>query len=316
MNGPVIAARNLTRSFGKNVVVRNVSFEVPGGAIFGLLGPNGAGKSTIIRMLCGVLRPTSGTGSILGIDIVKDAEAVKQRFGYMSQKFSLYSDLNVVENIRFYARIYGLSLPKQREREAAVIQLTGIAPYVERLARQLSGGWKQRLALACALVHEPDVLFLDEPTAGIDPVARRDLWDLLFQLSGLGKTMLVTTHYMDEAERCTHVGYMHQGRLIALGRPNDLKRSREVSPVGTRRLELVCQEPALALSRCRSFPGILDATMFGDTLHLLVAEDCTNEMILRTLCPGDSEAKLRPIGATLEDAFVFLSRKHAAENAA
>lgn len=316
MMDPVISTREMTKQFGTAVVVRSVTFDVPRGSIFGLLGPNGAGKSTIIRMLCGVLRPTSGTGQVLGADIVRDPEAVKRRIGYMSQRFSLYADLNVLENIQFYARIYGLSPQKRREREAAVINLTGLEAYADRLAGKLSGGWKQRLALACSLIHEPEVLFLDEPTAGIDPVARRDLWDLLFDFSHRGITMLVTTHYMDEAERCTHVGYMYQSRLIAVGKPAELKRSPEVNPAGTARYELTCQVPAEALARARRLPEVRDSTMFGDTLHLLVANELTREQLVGLICPGDATAAARLIGPTLEDAFVLMSRSQNPEEAA
>ncbi len=316
MSQPVITTSELTKRFGDNTVVRAVTFEVPRGSIFGLLGPNGAGKSTIIRMLCGVLRPTSGTGSVLGVDIVQDPEAVKRSIGYMSQKFSLYADLNVVENIRFYARIYGLPPAKQREREEAVIAITGLAPYVDRLAGKLSGGWKQRLALACSLIHEPQVLFLDEPTAGIDPVARRDLWDLLFDFSHRGITMLVTTHYMDEAERCTHVGYIYQARMIAVGKPIDLKMSPEVNPPGTARYELTCREPAASLAIARHSPSFRDATMFGDTLHLLASNQLGPDDIVRMVCPDDATATIRPIGPSLEDAFVLMSRSRTAEAAA
>jgi len=309
MNEPVIHVDRLTRRFGEFTAVREVSFDVDRSAIFGLLGPNGSGKSTIIRMLCGVLRPTDGRASVLGVDVAADPEGVKRRIGYMSQKFSLYADLSVVENLDFYGRIYGLPPERLGKRQNEVIELTAIQPYRDRLAGQLSGGWKQRLALACALIHEPEVLFLDEPTAGIDPVARRDLWDLLFELSHRGVTMFVTTHYMDEAERCTHVGYIYLSRLIALGKPEALKAAPEVTPTGTRRYEVRCAHPATALARARGLPQIRDATMFGDTLHLLVDESLSPEAILRTIAEGDATGECRPVEPTLEDVFVLLSRR-------
>ena len=312
MSDPVIQTRDLTRRFGKVVAVRQVSFEVPRAAIFGLLGPNGSGKSTLIRMLCGVLRPSEGSGSVLGIDVSRDPEAVKRHIGYMSQRFSLYADLTVRENLEFYARIYGLRGRRQRQREEAVVRLTGIEPYIDRPAGNLSGGWKQRLALACALIHEPQVLFLDEPTAGIDPVARRELWDLLFALSARGVTMLVTTHYMDEAERCSHIGYIHMSRLIAMGRPDALKASPQVTPAGTHRLELRCARPAAALARAHAMDGIRDATLFGDTLHVLADQSVPLEKLVRELAPDDPSASVRPIAPTLEDVFVIMSRAEAA----
>lgn len=312
----VIRVERLTRRFGSFVAVREISLDVPRAAIFGFLGPNGSGKTTLMRMLCGVLQPSDGGGTVLGHDIRTQAELIKRRIGYMSQKFSLYADLSVLENLRFYARVYGLSRDRMREREAAVIALTGIGPYAERLAGQLSGGWKQRLALAAALIHEPEVLFLDEPTAGIDPVARRDLWDLLFELSHRGVTMFVTTHYMDEAERCTHVGYIHLSRLLALGRPDELKRLPDVTPQGTRRYELRCAEPAGALAAARRATGIRDATLFGDVLHVLVDESLDVDALRAALAPDDPAASCRPIAASLEDVFVLLSRKYAEAGAA
>ncbi len=316
MSDAVIRTSCLTRRFGEVVAVGGVTFDVPRAAIFGLLGPNGSGKSTLIRMLCGVLRPSDGTGSVLGVDIGANPEAIKRRIGYMSQKFSLYGDLSVTENLRFYGRIYGLDADRQRRRERAAIELTGLGPYVDRLTAELSGGWKQRLALACAIIHEPEVIFLDEPTAGIDPVARRDLWDLLFELSHAGVTMFVTTHYMDEAERCTHVGYIYQSRLIALGRPGDLKVMPEVTPAGTVRFEVTCADPPAALAAAKKLPEVRDATLFGTAVHLLVAEGLSAESLLGRIAPGDAAAACRPIGPTLEDVFVLLSRRETAKGAA
>ena len=311
MNEPVIRTERLTRRFGDFVAVREATFDVDRSSIFGLLGPNGSGKTTLIRMLCGVLRPSEGTGTVLGVNVRDNPEAVKRRIGYMSQKFSLYADLSVTENLEFYGRIYGLSAARQREREEAVISLTGLQPYIQRLGRELSGGWKQRLALACALIHEPEMLFLDEPTAGIDPVARRELWDLLFELSHRGVTMLVTTHYMDEAERCTHVAYIYMSRMIALGRPDELKAAPDVTPPGMRRYEVTCASPTAALARARTVPEIRDATMFGDALHVLAVEELPPERILESIAPSDAEAAFRPISPTLEDVFVTLSRAQA-----
>lgn len=315
MDEPAIHVERLTRRFGSVVAVREVSFDVPRAAIFGMLGPNGSGKSTIIRMLCGVLAPSDGTGAVLGIDIRRDPEAIKRRIGYMSQKFSLYSDLSVTENLQFYGRIYGLNTARQHRREDAVMELTGIRPYADRLAGQLSGGWKQRLALACALIHEPEVLFLDEPTAGIDPVARRELWDLLFTLSDRGVTMFVTTHYMDEAERCTHVGYIYMSRLVAVGSPKTLKASPEVTPPGMRRFEVQCAAPTTALAEARRVEQVRDATMFGNALHILVADDLPPQALIERIAPGDATASYRPVAATLEDVFVLVSRTEAGKEA-
>jgi ABC-type multidrug transport system ATPase subunit len=303
-----IRTDRLTRRFGQVVAVREVSLDVERGRIFGLLGPNGSGKSTLIRMLCGVLRPSGGDAQVLGFDVNREPEEIKRRIGYMSQRFSLYNDLTVSENIRFYCRVYGLAAARQRQRSQAVVELARLEPYADRPAGHLSGGWKQRLALACALVHEPDVLFLDEPTAGIDPVARRDLWDLLFTLSQQGVTMFVTTHYMDEAERCTHVGYIYLSRLIALGRPQELKSLRQVTPSGTQRYEVTCAEPGDALKRAGNVAGVRDATLFGQTVHVLVDEGVTPEELAAEVAPDDGSASARQIAPSLEDVFVVLSR--------
>jgi ABC-type multidrug transport system ATPase subunit len=280
-SAPVIDVSHLSRRFGSLTAVGDVSFTVRRGAIFGLLGPNGSGKSTIIRMLCGVLEPSAGEASVLGHDVARESEAIKRRIGYMSQKFSLYGDLSVRENLEFYGRIYGLDTERLAERSRAVQELTGIASRIDQLAGTLSGGWKQRLALACALIHEPEVIFLDEPTAGIDPVARRDLWDLLFELAGRGVTLFVTTHYMDEAERCSDVAYIHMSKLVVCGRPDELKELPAVTPAGQRRWELEVPNPTENLSALRRMPGIADATLFGQTIHLLAEESIGEADILR-----------------------------------
>jgi ribosome-dependent ATPase len=304
----VIQLDHLTRRFGELVAVDDVSFTVRRGAIFGLLGPNGSGKSTVIRMLCGVLAPSDGWASVLGYDADAESEAIKRRIGYMSQKFSLYNDLTVRENLEFYGRVYGLDRERQRERSAAVLQLTSMGDQLNQLAGTLSGGWKQRLALACALIHEPEVIFLDEPTAGIDPVARRDLWDLLFQLAGAGKTLLVTTHYMDEAERCTDIAYLYQSKLIVLGRPDELKALPEVTPAGTRRWELELPAPSTYLGRLRQMHGVLDGTLYGQAIHVLARNELSGEDMLRQLEVPTEMTKARPIEPTLEDVFVTLTR--------
>jgi len=309
-----ITANGLTRRFGALTAVDGVSFGVEGGTIFGFLGPNGAGKSTVIRMLCGLLRPTAGGGTVGGLDIVRESEAIRQRIGYMSQRFSLYEDLTVFENLTFYGRVYGLAAERLQARRQAVMDLTHIASRQDQRAGTLSGGWKQRLALACALIHEPRILFLDEPTAGIDPVARRELWDLLFQLAGEGVTFFVTTHYMDEAERCGTVGYIYASRLIVCGAPRDLKRLPGVTPEGTSRYEVRCLAAdgsslvTQGLPPLRRLPGVRDATIFGEAIHLLVDAPVGPEAIrAAALGNGIASAEVRPIAPSLEDVFVTLT---------
>jgi ABC transporter DrrB family efflux protein len=308
---PVIIVDQLSRRFGALVAVDGVSFSVERGAIFGLLGPNGSGKSTILRMLCGVLAPTEGEAAVLGHNVAAQPELIKRRIGYMSQKFSLYNDLSVEENLEFYGRIYGLDRQRLQARVEAVVALTGLGQRMRQLAGTLSGGWKQRLALACALVHEPEVIFLDEPTAGIDPVARRELWDLLFELSGRGVTLLVTTHYMDEAERCTDVAYLQQGRMVVCGKPEALKVLPAVTPDGMRRWEIDSRHPTASLLALRGLSGVADATLFGQSIHLLSHERLAPEQILAALGPA-ATAEIRPVTPTLEDVFVTLTRRGAA----
>jgi ABC-2 type transport system ATP-binding protein len=298
----IIEADHLTIRFGSFTAVNDVSFEIGKGEVFGFLGPNGSGKTTIIKALCGLLPPTEGTGRILGMDIRKDAAGIRRRVGYMSQKFGLYEDLTVAENLAFYAGVYGLDSSHAEQRTRDVQNLTGIEPYMKRRAGQLSGGWKQRLALACAIIHSPEVLFLDEPTAGIDPVARRALWDLLFQLSGQGVTFFVTTHYMDEAERCGRVGYIYLSRLIAIGTVAELQRLPAASPPGTSRIQINASNPAAMLDSVRKMPGVREATIFGRSIHALAETDRMSA--LRTQMP---DAQVEVIEPSLEDVFVTLT---------
>ncbi|WP_417391829.1 ABC transporter permease [Gimesia sp.] len=304
----VIEVNQLSREFGNLKAVDQVSFTVQRGAIFGLLGPNGSGKSTIIRMLCGVLEPTGGAARVLGYDVATDAELIKRRIGYMSQSFSLYADLSVRENIEFYGRIYGLTPEKLEQRFQEIIELTSLQDRLDQLAGNLSGGWKQRLALGCALIHEPEVVFLDEPTAGIDPVARRDLWDLLFQLAGQGVTLFVTTHYMDEAERCSDVGYIYNSQLIVCGKPGELKQLPTVTPAGTARWEIETENPATLLSAFREMQGVRDATLFGQTIHILADQSLSEDDIISQVSDEPGAVQVRPITPSLEDVFVTLSR--------
>jgi ABC-2 type transport system ATP-binding protein len=298
----IIAADHLTIRFGTFTAVNDVSFEVGKGELFGFLGPNGSGKTTIIKALCGLLRPSEGTGRILGMDIRKDAPEIRRHVGYMSQKFGLYEDLTVAENIAFYAGVYGLDSNKAAERTREVQALTGIELYMNRRAGQLSGGWKQRLALACSIIHSPQVVFLDEPTAGIDPVARRALWDLLFQLSGQGVTFFVTTHYMDEAERCGRVGYIYLSKLIAIGTVAELQKLPDANPAGTSRIQISMSNPSEMIESIRHTPGIREATIFGHAIHALAETGHLAD--LRAKLP---QARIDTIDPSLEDVFVTLT---------
>ncbi|MDQ6764735.1 MAG: ABC transporter ATP-binding protein [Verrucomicrobiota bacterium] len=310
----MIECAGLTKRFGNFTAVDHVSFSVGKGSIFGFLGPNGSGKSTVIRMLCGILEPTEGAARIGGRDVAREGDAIKSMIGYMSQKFSLYDELTVNENLVFSGKLYGLRSSELKQRRDELIGITHLEPYLDRRAALLSGGWRQRLAMACALMHKPTVLFLDEPTAGIDPVARRELWDLLFEFAGAGMTLFVTTHYMDEAERCSHVGYIYMAKLIVCGEPDQLKQMPEVSPPGTRRLDVTCDHVTTALQTMRGVPGVESATVFGQSMHLLVRDDVTREQIEQKLrSVGIARSEIHEIGPSLEDVFVALTNKHAQE---
>jgi len=310
-----IDVRAVSKDFGNFRALDQVTLQVARGGIYGLLGPNGSGKSTLIRILCGLLAPTEGEASVDGFDVEHEGELVRQHIGYVSQSFSLYRDLTVQENLDFFSSIYRLKGAERKQQIEWAIDLTHIGPYRDRLAAALSGGWRQRLALAAALMHRPRVLFLDEPTAGIDPVARRELWDLLFELAGQGVTMFVTTHYMDEAERCGDVGYLYMSRLIVTGRPEELKKLPEVTPDGTRRVEAAASEGvATLLGQTRSLPYVRACTIFGTSLHLLIDSNVSNDKVQRDLERfGVASVVVSDIEPSLEDVFVRLTETRGRE---
>ena len=314
MTDIAIRTENLTRKFGDFTAVSDVNITVQHGEVFGFLGPNGSGKTTVIKLLTGLLPLSGGNAWVDGIDVRKDPDGVREHIGYMSQKFSLYDDLTVMENLTFYGRIYGLRPEKLRSRIDDIISQNSLSPYVDRQAGKLSGGWKQRLALGCSMLHEPKIMFLDEPTAGIDPVARRQLWDLLFDLSGKGITFFVTTHYMDEAERCSHVAYIYYSKLIADGTPMELEAMPDVNPPGTKRLEIRTTEVTRGLRLARKFPGVLSATVFGQSVHALVDGSFDQAALGKLLLgQGIDITEVRPLTASLEDVFVELTYRRQAE---
>jgi ABC-2 type transport system ATP-binding protein len=302
--GAAVHIENLVKRFGDFTAVDNVSLDVARGEIFGFLGPNGAGKSTTIRILCGLMAPTSGRATVGGFDVSRYPEEVKRTIGYMSQKFSLYDDLSVKENIAFFAGVYGVSPEKYRERLAFVLKMADLEDKQDMLTRLLSGGWKQRLALGCAILHEPPILFLDEPTSGVDPIARRSFWELIYQLSAAGHTIFVTTHYMDEAEYCHRIALMYDGRTIALGSPAELKRSLGVGHL----LNLESSDLLESLTQVYGGDHILDVAVFGGGLHVKVSDaEKAIAWIRQTLDrAGITISVLEAITPSMEDVFVSL----------
>jgi ABC-2 type transport system ATP-binding protein len=297
-----VEVENLTKRFGDFTAVNSVTFNIRQGEIFGFLGPNGAGKTTTIRMLLGLLRPTDGTATVLGYDVARQPEEIRKRIGYMSQRFSLYDDLTVGENLDFYGRTYGVTGAQLRQRKAFVIEMAGLRGRERELTRNLAGGWKQRLALGAAILHEPEMLFLDEPTAGVDPISRRQFWDLLYDLADEGKTILVTTHYMDEAEHCQDLAFIHQGRIVARGAPEAIKITEMEGQV----LEIDGAPPDKAMKVLQGLGVFDEVSLYGALIHA-VAEDVEHHL------PGVREAlkeagvdlrSMDIIAPSLEDVFI------------
>lgn len=309
MSDAAIVIDGLTKRFGTQAVVDHLSLSVDTGSIFGFLGPNGSGKSTTIKMLCGLLRPSDGDARIVGYDIVTQTDLVRGSIGYMAQGFTLYGDLTVDENLEFYARAYGLG-KRAAERKRDVMEIVGIGSYRDYLAARLSGGWQRRLALAAALIHDPPVVFLDEPTSGIDPVARRNLWDLLFRLTAAGKTFFVTTHYMDEAERCASLAYIFDGRLLASGSPQSICSLPVVNPPGMRRYSIATDDLMRTFRQIGTVPEVRDATIFGRDIHVMVDETLSPQTLAERA--GVALERVSAVQPSLEDAFVALTRANAA----
>jgi len=306
MSEQAVVVENLVKDFGKFRAVDHVSFEVEKGEIFGFLGANGAGKSTTIRMLCGIITPTSGSGQVAGLDINRESERIKEHIGYMSQKFSLYEDLTVEENIDFYGSIYDVPPDKLRERKDWVLRMAGLTTRSESLTGELAVGWKQRLALGCAMVHEPEILFLDEPTGGVDPASRRNFWELIHEVSSEGVTVFVTTHYMDEAEHCGRIAMMYAGRLIGLGSPSQLKAEFVAGTL----LEVRVHKVMEALQVLDTLPQVKESAVFGSVLHTLTDSPDNIPAIIQGLqAAGIANPEVEQILPSLEDVFVAMIEK-------
>ena len=306
-NGPAIEVTGLTKKFGNFIAVNNISFEVPRGQIFGFLGPNGAGKTTTIRMLLGLLTPTTGAAKVIGFDVVKQSEAMRKRIGYMSQKFSLYNDLTVDENLNFYGGVYGVRGQKLRERKKYILQMAGLTGRERELTKNLSGGWKQRLALGVAIIHEPEVLFLDEPTAGVDPISRRAFWELIYELAEGGTTILVTTHYMDEAEHCQNLVFIQRGTLVATGSPEDIKIEHMRGDV----VEIDCDDAGEAVPLLRDLQLFDEVALYGALIHVVTNNTAAHiPLIQKTLTDhGLTITSIERIAPSLEDVFISSARE-------
>ncbi len=306
-NSPTIEVQGLTKKFGDFVAVNNVNFEVQRGEIFGFLGPNGAGKTTTIRMLLGLLTPTSGSAKVVGFDVVKEAEAMRKRIGYMSQKFSLYNDLTVEENLNFYGGVYGVGGSKLTERKQYILKMAGLVGRERELTRNLSGGWKQRLALGAAIIHEPEALFLDEPTAGVDPISRRAFWELIYELAEAGTTILVTTHYMDEAEHCQNLVFIQRGTLVAKGSPEEIKVTKMRGDV----VEIDCDDASRAIPILRGLNLFEEVALYGSLIHVVTTDVQAHvPLIKKSLADnGLTVSSIERIAPSLEDVFISSARE-------
>jgi ABC-2 type transport system ATP-binding protein len=304
-----VIAEGLTKRFGGLVAVDHLNLRIRKGEIFGFLGPNGSGKTTTIRMLCGLMDPTEGTASVLGYDVRSQSEQIKERIGYMSQQFSLYQDLTVRENLDFYATMYGVPRKARAERVKPLIRMAGLEGREGEMVAHLSGGMKQRLALGCAIIHRPGVLFLDEPTAGTDPSSRRGFWDLVYQFAQEGITVMVSTHYMDEAEHCDTLGFLYRGKFIAKGPPGEIRSGQN----GLRVYEIDCRPLIEAMDHLKALPGVLYVFRYGNLVHIVVEADrLPVEVIAPALTSrGIETVRVEPIMPTVEDVFVSLMTKEA-----
>jgi ABC-2 type transport system ATP-binding protein len=302
VNEPAVVVEDLVKRFGTFTAVDRISFDAHGGEVLGFLGPNGAGKSTVIRILCGLLRPTSGRVRVAGIDVTRAPDAVRARIGYMSQRFSLYNDLTAGENLRLFGGLYGVPAGELEGRIRWAVEMAGLSGREGELVGTLAGGWKQRLALGCAVLHRPPILFLDEPTSGVDPLSRRQFWELIHHMAASGVTVFVSTHYMDEAEYCNRLALIDRGRLVALGTPAELKRS----PMGGTLLLVECEPLGEALAVLERMPGVLEAAVFGDALHVMVseAETALRELPRALAARGLHCKRIEVIPPSLEDVFV------------
>ena len=311
---PAIDVRHLTRRFGDFLAVNDVSFTVAKGEVFGFLGANGAGKSTTIRMLCGLLKPTSGTALVGGIDVATDPEGVKRHIGYMSQKFSLYEALTVDQNIRFFGGVYGLSGRRFDERRAFVLDMAGLRGREDAVTRTLSGGWRQRLALGCAVLHQPPIVFLDEPTGGVDPVSRRQFWDLIGNLAAQGVTILVTTHYLDEAEHCHRLAIIHRGQMVALGSTSELKQVFADRPI----LEVQSSRPVDAMTALEQLPDVEKTSIFGTTVHAVLRHRGVgaDQIQAALAAAGVDVSAVGYVTPSLEDVFLDVVERAGQEQAA